>query len=134
MIDMIIERFGPEAIAGIAEAYRNGASDAEALEAGTGETAEQLFADFYAGFGVEPPQPIEPAAILPSNVRTPGGTGGIVAPAASPTPGASAVRAPDGADAAATLLLVPLILLAVAVLAGGGWAVRRRAARRADEK
>ena len=36
MIDMIIAGYGREAIAGIAAAYREGASDAEALEAGTG--------------------------------------------------------------------------------------------------
>ena len=40
MIDDIIDRYGREAIARIAAAYRDGASDAEALEAGTGVTAD----------------------------------------------------------------------------------------------
>lgn len=133
MIDTIITRFGRSAIAGIAEAYRNGASDAEALEAGTGESADQLYADYYAEFGVEEPKPIQPAKILPSNVRTPGGSGGVGAPGASPTPGGSAAGSPRG-QPAVTVLLVPVILLVVAAVAGAAWAARRRAARRTEEQ
>lgn len=75
MVGMIIDRYGEEAIARIAEEYRGGASDAEALEAATGVSAEQLFDDYYASFGVDAPTPVEPAPILPSNVRKPGGPG-----------------------------------------------------------
>lgn len=71
LIDDIVDRYGPEAIARIAAAYREGASDAEALEAGTGVPAEQLYAEFYAAFGVDPPQPIAPEPIGPSNVDRP---------------------------------------------------------------
>ncbi|MDQ2933562.1 MAG: peptidase MA family metallohydrolase, partial [Chloroflexota bacterium] len=56
MIDDIIDQHGPEAIARIAAAYRGGASDAEALQAGTGIAAGKLYDDFYAAFGVQPPQ------------------------------------------------------------------------------
>jgi len=132
MIDMIITRFGRGAIAGIAEAYRSGASDAEALEAGTGESADQLYADYYTEFGVEEPKPIQPAEIQPSNVRTPGGSGGVGAPGASPTPVGSAAGSPRG-EPAVTVLLVPVILLVVAALAGAAWVARRRAARRTEE-
>ncbi len=134
MIDMIIRRFGPDAIAGIAAAYRDGASDAEALKAGTGESADQLYRDYYAEFGVEPPQPIQPAAILPSDVRKPGGSGGGEAPLASPTEAANPGAAPGDEEVALTFLLVPLILVVVAVLAGGAWALRRRAARAAVDE
>jgi hypothetical protein len=71
LIDNIIDRYGPEAIARIAAAYREGASDAEALEAGTGVPADQLYAEFYAEFGVDPPQPIAPEPIGPSTVDRP---------------------------------------------------------------
>jgi hypothetical protein len=130
MIDMIIDRFGADAIAGIAAAYRDGASDADALEAGTGVPAEELYADFYAEFGVDPPQPIEPAPILPSNVRTPDGTGGDGdgAPAASRTP--QPASAPGDAEVNVALLIVPIILLVVAVVAAAAWAARRAARRR----
>ena len=47
MVDMIIDDYGEDAIARIAEAYRAGASDDEALEDGTGVPADQLYADYY---------------------------------------------------------------------------------------
>jgi peptidase MA superfamily protein len=129
MIGMIIDRSGEDAIAGIAAAYREGASDDEALEAGTGVPAEQLYAEFYAEFGVDPPQPIEPAPILPSNVRTPGGRGGgDGAPAASSTPQPSSQ--PGGQAVNVALLVVPVILLVAAGVAFAAWTARRSARRR----
>lgn len=71
MVDLIVRDHGEDAIAAIAAAYRDGASDAEALEAGTGVAAEDLYADFYAEFGADPPQAIQPDPILPSNVDRP---------------------------------------------------------------
>jgi hypothetical protein len=137
MVDMIVDRYGTAAIAGITEAYRAGASDAEALEAGTGVTADELEADFYSEFGVEPPQPIEPAPIPPSNVRTPGGTGGSGdgdgAPAASATPRPSAAAAPDDDEVSVALLVVPIILFVVAAVAGAAYLARRAARRRESE-
>ena len=138
MVDMIIDRYGTDAIAGINDAYRAGASDAEALEAGTGVAADELEADFYAEFGVEAPQPVEPAPIPPSNVRTPGGTGGgngdgNGAPAASATPRPSAVPAPGDEEVDVALLLVPIILFVVAAIAGAAYLARRAARRRESE-
>ena len=136
MIDMIIDRFGTDAIAGITEAYRAGASDDEALEAGTGVPAEELEADFYAEFGVAPPQPIEPAPIPPSNVRTPSGTGGgdgEGAPVASPTPVPSSAAAPGDEEVNVALLVVPIILFVVAAVAGAAYLARRAARRRESE-
>jgi hypothetical protein len=76
MVGMIIDRYGEGAIARIAEAYRGGAADTEALESATGVSIDQLYRDYYASFGAAEPAPVEPAPILPSNVRKPGGTGG----------------------------------------------------------
>ena len=80
MVDMIIDTYGREAIAAIAAAWRDGAGDAEALEAGTGVSVEQLYEDYFRSFGAEPPTAVEPAPILPSNVDRP------PQPAASPEP------------------------------------------------
>ncbi|MDQ2690331.1 MAG: peptidase MA family metallohydrolase, partial [Chloroflexota bacterium] len=93
MVDLIVDRYGPEAIARIAAAYRDGASDAEALEAGTGVTAEELYAAYFEAFGVEPPSPISPEPIADSNVERPAaGTvdRGGVEPGAHPPPGEAA--------------------------------------------
>jgi hypothetical protein len=130
MIDNIIDKDGPEAIARITAAYRKGASDAEALEAGTGIPARKLYDDFYAAFGSDPPQPVSPAALLPSNVKLPsGGLPSRSDGSATPTPRADA--APAGRDGAGTDWVV-LAVLGMSLLVALGLAlfVSRRAARR----
>ncbi len=71
MVDMIVDTYGQDAIAAIAAAWRDGAGDAEALEAGTGIPAAQLYDDYFASFGVAAPTAVEPAPILPSDVDKP---------------------------------------------------------------
>jgi hypothetical protein len=125
MIDMIIDQHGEGAIARIADAYRGGASDEEALQAGTGEAAEQLFADFYSAFGVDAPQPVEPAPLRPSNVRKPGGPGatdGEEPPVSSSTP------ASDEPGSLGWLVAAALVM--VVAVGAATWAARRRVSRR----
>jgi hypothetical protein len=135
MIDLIVDRYGPEAIARITAAYRDGASDAEALEAGAGIPADQLYAEFFAEFGVDPPQSIAPEPIGASNVDRPvageidpGGVDGAPAepPEAAPVPEAEQ----PGADAGAVPLIVGLAAAAGVALVAAV-AMARRAARRA---
>lgn len=129
MIDTIIDQHGPEAIARIAAAYRAGASDAEALEAGTGIAARKLYDDFYAAFGVDPPQPVAAAALLPSDVKLPGG--GLPSRsgrASTPTPGADA--SPAGRTSAGAPIVVAMLGLGALLAFGFALFVRRRAARR----
>ena len=137
MVDIIISTYGREAIAGIMAAYREGASDAEALEAGTGVPAEQLYADFYASFGVEAPEPIEPETIPPSDVDRPS-TGAIdpggvdpgaepdVEPDVEPSPGE-----PERGSGMPAPLVVAALAVGLALAGGGAWAMSRRADRRA---
>jgi hypothetical protein len=126
MVDMIIAEHGRAAIAGIAAAYRDGASDDEALQAGTGMSAADLYREYFASYGVSEPQPVEAAPILPSNVRKPGGSGAIPASSGSPAPsGASSDSSQD-----MTLPLVAIggaILVLAAVVGALVWAGRRRA-------
>jgi peptidase MA superfamily protein len=128
MIDNVINQQGPEAIARIAAAYRSGASDAEALEAGTGLAARKLYDDFYAAFGADPPQPVSPAALLPSDVKLPGG--GIPnrsGRASTPAPGAD--TAPTGRASGEAPVVVAVLGLSALVAFGFVLFVRRRAAR-----
>jgi hypothetical protein len=132
MVDLIVDRYGEDAIARIATAYRDGASDAEALEAGTGVPAEDLYAAFYAEFGVDAPSPVAPEPIAPSNVdRPPSGAvdpggvdGGPAEASASATP-------PDGEtideddDGTAAPLIAGLAVGALLAL-GAVVLVRRR--------
>lgn len=132
LIDMIIDDHGPEAIARIAAAYRDGASDAEALEAGTGVAADQLYADFYAAYGEPIPQPVEPEPILPSNVDLPaavlpGDGGPTVTVAPQPAPGDGAAEPAAGADDPVAVIVV----VAGVALAGGAAALLARRAGRA---
>jgi hypothetical protein len=135
MVDLIIDRYGPEAIARVMAAYRDGASDAEALEAGTGISAEQLYADYFAEFGVDPPQPITPEPIGPSTVDRPvagevdpGGVDGApVEPPGEATPGED-----TGSSDAGTVALIVVLIVAGVAAGIAAVAVSRRAARRAS--
>jgi hypothetical protein len=138
MVDLIVERHGEEALAAIAAAYRDGASDAEALEAGTGVDADELYRSFYAEFGADAPQPVTVEPIPPSDVdRPPAGEmdeGGVdpgaepasprPAEPASPTEGEA--ESPEGGE----LGVLALLAVGVAGVVAGAFLVARRAARR----
>ena len=128
MVDLVIDRYGREAIARIAAAYREGASDAEALEAGTGLGVDELYADFYAEFGVDPPEPIAAEPIAPSNVDRPAAgeidAGGVVGGPEAPPDSAPGERpGEDGGRAMPPLLL--LVLAGLAAIGGVVWVARR---------
>ncbi len=122
MVDMIVAGHGRDAIAGIAAAYRQGASDAEALEAGTGVTAEQLVAEYFGSFDVAEPRAVDPAPIPPSNVRKAGDVQAAPGTSTSPTPDEAApVNSVSGVApwlAVGGALLVLAAVVAVLVRSG----------------
>ena len=130
MVDLIIDRYGREAIARIAAAYRDGASDADALEAGTGIGADQLYAEFYAEFGVDPPQPIAPEPIAASNVERPVAgeidAGGVEVPSSAPPDSAPTPTTGEGRDEP-WWLIAALVVAGMAALGGAAWVARRAA-------
>lgn len=127
MVEMIIDTYGREAIAAIATAWRNGAGDDEALEVGTGVTADELYDTYFASFDVAAPTAIQPAPILPSNVDKPPQP---AAPAEeSSAPSAPPVEEPaEPSDDAGWIPAVVLTGLALGVVLGVVAARRRRAA------
>ncbi len=134
MIDFIIDTHGREAIARMTAAYRDGASDEEALQAATGMAAEELYAAFYAQFGVDAPLPVEPEPIAPSDVDRPvpgevdpgGVDGGPVGPAGEPAPG----QPVSGAVPLEPWVLLVALGGAVALVAAIALLVSRRAERK----
>jgi hypothetical protein len=129
MIDMIIDRFGTDALAEITAAYRDGATEAEALDAGTGVAAEQLYDEFYAAFGADEPQPIAPEEILPSDVeQPPGASGGGTGVAPNEEDGTPAAPSERDGSQPAWLVVGALVVAAVGALAAA-WIVIRRAAK-----
>ena len=44
------------------------------MQAATGEPADQLYANYFASFGADPPSAVTPDPLLPSNVRKPDGS------------------------------------------------------------
>ena len=129
MVAMIIKTYGAQAMAGIAAAYRSGATDAEALQAGTGVSADQLYAAYFRSFGASEPQPVAAATLGPSVVQT-GAQGG--SSSSAPSSGAAgASPSPSGgspaADAAANAVLgyVALGVLVLTVVLGAFWYRRR---------
>lgn len=133
MVDMIIAEHGREAIARITAAYRDGASDAEALEAGTGVPAEELEAAFFAEFGVEEPAPIEPDPIAASNVDRP--TAGSVDPGgvdpdAEPPPGEAAPGEERPGTSGTEVLVIVGLVVGLGAAGVGAIAMARRGERR----
>jgi hypothetical protein len=108
-VDTIIDEHGTDAIAALATAYRGGATDGEALEAATGRSAEELYDAFFAAFGVDRPERVEPRPILPSIVDTPRLIEPEPAPSAPILPGSPN---PDGAPIDGWLVVVPLVVAA----------------------
>ena len=135
MIDLIVDRYGPEAIARMAAAFREGASDSEALEAGTGVPTDQLYADFFAEFGVDAPEPISPEPIGPSTVDRPVAApmdpGGVDETPEVPGPDAAPLPSGEEGDRGAVPLVIALLLASAAAI-GGATFMARRAARRAS--
>ncbi len=133
MTDMIVRDHGEEALARLAAAYRDGASDAEALEAATGGPVEALYSAYFAEYGVDPPLPIEADPIAPSDVDRPTAgevdEGGVQPGAGPDEPDVDPTPAePDERDSPAIVLavLAASALAAVALAVG----VARRAARK----
>jgi hypothetical protein len=126
MVDLIIRTYGRGAMAGIATAYRGGATDAEALRAGTGKSADELYATYFRTYGASEPQPVAAASIGPSivDVGTNQGTTGSPVGAASAVPGPSG--AAPAADATATAILGWVAVLVLVVVVAGGVVVYRR--------
>jgi hypothetical protein len=134
MVDVIVDRYGEQALSAVTAAYREGASDAQALEAGTGISAEELYTGFYAEFGVDAPQPVAAAPIAASDVdRPPAGrtdAGGVEEPGEEPPPEETAPGEqprPDEGDGNWVLAIVGTAVLGGVVAAV---VITRRAARR----
>jgi hypothetical protein len=138
-VDMIVEQHGEAALAAMAAAYRDGASDAEALEAGAGTTADELYAEYFARYGVEQPQPIVAEPIPPSDVdrpvagpQDPGGVDPSAEPVGEPADRPD-VASPgeDDASGAADVAVVALLVAVIGLALIGAVLVARRAATRA---
>lgn len=127
MVDRLIRTYGAKAMSGIAAAYRNGATDDEALRAGTGVPAPQLYADYFSSFGASEPKPIPAATIGPSIVHTgataASGRGNTSAPNAS-----SAQRATDEGGFGMVLVAIAVAVAVIGLAVLGVLIVRRRRA------
>ena len=122
MVDHIITTYGRDAMAAIMDAYRDGATDAEAIEAGTGDPFDEIRADYFASFGTTEPDPVEPVALGRSDVPLPG------QPAA---PGASGGPEPGPSGAGDTQdvvwwLIIGVVLIGVVFIAAAVWSARER--------
>ena len=130
MVDRIMRMYGDKAMSGIAAAYRTGATDDEALRAGTGVPSAQLFSDYFRSFGAAEPKPVPAASIGPSIVRA----------GASPATAGQGTSGPNGAPAEpstgqGSLPLAVWAVVGVAIIAlalGGLLLVRRQRRQRGD--
>ncbi len=137
MVDLIVDSYGQEAVARIAAAYRDGASDDEALEAGAGTAADELYADFFAEFGVDEPMPIAAEPIGDSTAERPEvgevDSGGVEPGAApQPPPGEASPGEGDPPETSSTALVV-LGAVAVVGIVAAAFVLLSRRGRGAEE-
>ena len=116
LIDMLIAQHGRASIARMTAAYRDGATDDEALAAASGISTDALYASFFDAFGVSEPQPVSPAPIADSDVSVPGSSG-------APVP--SGVATVGGTPTASASLPVLVGLGALLAIGAGLWVARR---------
>jgi hypothetical protein len=125
MVDHILATYGDDALAAIMEAYRAGATDDEAIAAGTGADFVDIRADYFDGFGVTEPEPVEPNPLAGSDVALPpqpeGVPGATAAP--EPEPGPS-----DDAQDLSPWLIIALVAVGVILIGAVAWRARRRSA------
>ncbi len=126
MVDRIMRTYGPGAMSRIMAAYRDGATDDEALRAGTRVSAAQLYADYFRSFGATEPKPIPAASIGPSIVHTGATMGG--GGASTTAPNGSRAEPPAGGDGTVAILLAGAAVAVVALALLGVFIVRRRRA------
>lgn len=124
MVDRIIHTYGASALSRVTAAYRNGATDDEALRVGTGVAASQLYADYFRSFGAAEPKPIQAASIGPSIVHTgaSAGSGG----GSTSAPNGSAAQPAAGGDGSLGSVLVVGTLVVIGLAFVGVVVVRRR--------
>jgi hypothetical protein len=121
MVDHILATYGDDALAAIMDAYRDGATDAEAIEDGTGTPFDEIRADYFASFGTTEPEPIEPVELGDSDVPLPGGgTGTGPSSAADPGP-----AEPDETPDVVWWLIIGLVLIGVVFVGTVAWRARR---------
>jgi peptidase MA superfamily protein len=132
MVDMIIDEYGEEAMARITAAYRAGATDEEALQAGSGVPADELYDDFYAAFGVDAPTPIAADPIGASDVDRPAvgeiDEGGVATGGGEPPDEASPGEAATD-EGVGDIALIAILVVVVAVGLVIAVIVSRRASR-----
>ena len=121
MVDRLVHTYGAKAMSGITAAYRNGATDDEALRAGTGVPAAQLYADYFRSFGAAEPKPIPAASIGPTIVRTApnAGSGGQGTAGSNGAPD-------DGSPGWVIIGMLVALVVVVALVVLGAFLVRRR--------
>jgi hypothetical protein len=104
MVDYLLTTYGTDVMADIAEEYRAGATEGEAIEAATGTPFADIRAAYFEQFGVTEPLPIEPVTLERSDVALPpqpdGGSGPL------PPEGGSG----DGQELAWWLIIVLVVV------------------------
>ena len=86
MVDHLLAEYGSDALAAIMDEYRSGATDDEAIAAGTGTPSTEIRADYFASFGVSEPEPVEAQPLGSSDVPLPPQPGGVPGASDAPDP------------------------------------------------
>jgi Peptidase MA superfamily len=120
MVDRIISTYGTDAMAAIMDAYRSGATDEEAIEAGTDDEWDAIRAAYFDGYGVTEPAPVEAQPLDRSDVALPPQPGVAEQPSAAPQPGQS-----GGSQDLVWWLIIGLVLVGVVFLGVAVYRARR---------
>jgi Peptidase MA superfamily len=119
MVDRIISTYGSDAMAGIMDAYRSGATDEQAIETGTGDDWDDIRAAYFDAYGVTEPAPVEAQPLGRSDVALPPQPGAAEEPS-GPQPGQ-----PGGSQDLVWWLIIGLVVVGVVFLGVAVYRARR---------
>jgi hypothetical protein len=122
MVDHLLGEYGSDALAEIMDAYRSGATDDEAIAAGTGTAFDEIRADYFASFGVSEPEPVEAQPLGRSDVPLPPQPGGVPGASDGPEP---QPWPPAGSQDVAWWIIIGLVIIGGVFFGVVLWRARR---------
>ncbi len=124
MVDHLLAEYGGDALEAIMDEYRSGATDDQAITAGTGTDFAEIRDDYFATFGVTEPEPVEGQPLGISDVPLPPQPGAVPGASDAPDPGPQP-EPTDGSQDIVWWLIIGFVVVGAVFFGVVIWRARR---------